>query len=184
MYFRPISPQLLRRNFGRFAGNVAAGAGGRRRSKHTDKHVNCRHGKCCVRRPPRSPRTRAPKVSRLASSLSARHLETAFRAASGQRTRGRRPNPHGRKLLLILIKLVCEGRAVEAAAGLPSKSRRREHAVRGRKTAAQRDVSHGVRACRGAGRAQMERDGCALVMEAVRELTGQRCLRVEVERWN
>ena len=117
MYFRPISPQLLRRNFGRFAGHVAAGAGGRRRLKHTDKHVNCRHGKCCIRRPPRSPRTRAPKVSRLASSLSARHLETAFRAASGQRTRGRRPNPRRRKLLNVLLKLVCEGRALEAAEG-------------------------------------------------------------------
>ena len=117
MYFRPISPQLLRRNNGRFVGHVAASAGGRRRLKHTNEHVNCRHGKCCIRRPLRSPRTRAPKVSRLASSLSARHLETAFRAASGQRTRGRRPNPHGRKLLNVLLKLVCEGRALEAAEG-------------------------------------------------------------------
>jgi len=117
MYFRPISPQLLRRNFGRFAGHVAAGAGGRRRLKHTNEHVNCRHGKCCIRRPPRSPRTRAPKVSRLASSLSARHLGAAFRATSGQRTRGRRPNPRSRKLLNVLLKLVCEGRALEAAAG-------------------------------------------------------------------
>ena len=52
-----------------------------------------------------------------------------------------------------------------------------------KKTAAMEYVSHGVRACRGAGRAQMERDGCALRMEAVRELTRQRRLQAEVERW-
>ena len=40
MYFRPISPQLLRRNFGGFAGHVAAGAGGRRRLEHANEHVN------------------------------------------------------------------------------------------------------------------------------------------------
>ena len=79
-----------------------------------------------------------PKVSRLAI-LFFFSIEAPLCAAVGQRTRGRRPNRARRKLLKVTLKLVCEGRALEAAVG-SSANRAAEGML-----FEQKNSSHGVR---------------------------------------
>ena len=63
------------------------------------------------------PTPTSSRLSRLGILFFIFHLEVPFCAAFGQRTRGRRPNRARRKLLTVTLKLVCEGRALEAAVG-------------------------------------------------------------------